>query len=97
VTLKHLFVAFACLLGLSNTGACGPLIGPRSGDACDLATYRPRCTDGDAIECSPGSDCTLRDCSGWGCNCDENPHIWRDSCSERGERCVVDHEGARCE
>ena len=93
---KHLFAASAGFLVLSIV-ACGPVFGPRSGELCDLATYRPRCTDGVAIECSPGSDCSHDDCASWGCSCSSDPRISRDDCNESGKRCVVDHDGARCE
>ena len=94
--MKHLFVAFVGLL-VTLVLACGSASGPSAGDPCDPGTYAARCTDGVAIVCSPGSDCVHHDCASFGCSCYEDPHISRDDCSQRGERCVVDKDGARCQ
>lgn len=77
--------------------ACGPVVGRHSGDPCDAASYRPRCTDGVALTCSTGSDGLHHDCDSFGCECYVNDHISRADCNDSGERCVVDKDGARRE
>jgi hypothetical protein len=96
MAFKQLFIAFAAFVVFSIM-ACDRLYGAQSGEPCETATYRPRCTDGDAIRCVGASDCSQHDCSGIGCECYEYAHISRQYCVENGQHCVVDHDGSRCD
>jgi len=96
VSFKHRFAAFLSCIVLF-IGACGPLLGGPSGEKCDPGGYPPRCTDGVLFACVAASDCSHHDCSGWGCECFDYPHIDQRDCSGLGQRCVVDKDRAFCE
>ena len=96
MSLKHLIAALVSLFAMFFV-ACGPAPGVSTGDHCNPDSYADRCTDGVLLVCASGSDCIHHDCSGWGCECYEYPHIRRTDCSDRGQRCVVDKDHASCE